>query len=131
MMRRKRSTIIDPQKKSIARALFYLNAILWFVYTIYIYFDMAVLNQNELSADIVTIYVLVNAAAMFACGIILGKHRKSSFYFALIVVILNIMITLLNFSDLLFEVAFILDVIIVWMLLSLRAGYLSNHETSS
>ena len=107
-----------------ARALCYLNAILWFVYAIYLYFDMAVVNHNELSADIAAIYVLVNSAAMFAGGIMLGRHQKAAFYFAIIVVILNILLTVLNLSDLVFLAAFILDFIILWSLLSIRNGYL-------
>ena len=122
---RRRFKKIDPRKKSVVRVLFYLNAILWLVYTIYIYFDMAVLNRNELSADIVTIYVLVNAVVMFVSGLMLGKQKKTAFYFALIVVILNALLTILNLSDFVFVIAFILDIIILWALLPLRKDYLS------
>ena len=107
------------------RALFYLNAILWLVYTVYIYFDMAVLNHNELSADIATLYVLANAVLMFVSGFVLGKQKKTSYYFALVVVVLNTLLTLLNLSDLVFVVAFILDILILWALLPLRKDYLS------
>jgi lysylphosphatidylglycerol synthetase-like protein (DUF2156 family) len=123
-MRRKPNKI-DPRKKSIARALFYLNTILWFVYAIYIYFDMAVINHNELSADIATIYVLVNAAAMFAGGLMLGKQQKPAFYFALIVLALNIVLALANVTDIFFLVALMIDVVILWALLPLRKDYLS------
>ena len=125
-MRRKKSNKTDSQKKNIVRALLYLNAILWFVYTIYIYFDMAVANHNELAANIVTIYIFVNAAAMFASGLALGNQRKPVFYFALVVVILNIILTMLNLTDLIFVVAFILDIIILWLLMNIRNGYLSK-----
>lgn len=125
-MRRKKSNKIDLQKKNIVRALLYLNAMLWFVYTIYIYFDMAVANHNELAANIVTIYIFVNAAAMFASGLALGYQRKPVFYFALIVVILNIILTMLNLTDLIFVVAFILDIIILWLLMNIRNSYLSK-----
>jgi hypothetical protein len=123
-MRRKRSKEISLTKKSIVRVLFYLNAILWVVYTIYIYFDMAVVNHNERAADIVTIYVLVNAIVMFASGLMLGKQKAISFYFALIAAILNAILTMFNLTDLVFIVAFILDIIILWLLLPLRNGYI-------
>ena len=125
-MKRKKSNKIDPQKKNIVRALLYLNAILWLIYTIYIYFDMAVTNHNELAADIVTIYIFVNAAAMFASGLMLGNQREPAFYFALVVVILNIILTMLNLTDLIFVVAFILDIAILWLLMNIRNGYLSK-----
>lgn len=105
------------------RALLYLNAILWLVYTIYIYFDMAVLNHNELSADIATIYVFVNALLMFVSAYVLGNRRKPAFYFALIVVIVNTLLTVLNLTDAVFVIAFILDIIILWLLLPMRNDY--------
>ena len=124
---RRRHQKIDPRKKIVVRALFYLNAILWLVYAIYIYFDMAVLNQNELSADIATIFVLANAVVMFVSGIILGRQKKTAFYFALIVVILNAVLTVLNLSDFVFVIAFILDIIILWLLLPMK----NDHRLKS
>jgi predicted MFS family arabinose efflux permease len=121
---RRKSKKIDPRKKSIVRILFYLNAILWLVYSIYTYFDMAVVNHNELSADIATIYVFVNAIAMFVSGLILGKLQGPSFYFAIVVAILNIILTILNLTDLIFMIAFVLDIAIVWLLMNIRDGYL-------
>ena len=123
---RRRSNKIDPRKKIIVRALFFLNAILWLVYTIYIYFDMAIVNHNELAADIATIYVFVNAVVMFISGLALAKQQKPAFYLALIVVILNIVLTMLNLTDIVFAVAFILDIIILWLLMSIRNAYLLN-----
>lgn len=125
-IRIKRKKENDLKKKSIARALFYLNAILWVIYTIYIYFDMAVVNNNERSADIVTIYVLVNAITMFVSGLVLGKHKRPAFYFSLVIVVFNIILTILDLSDLVFVVAFILDIIILWLLISIRNIYLSE-----
>ena len=57
--------------------MFFLNAALWFGYGVYIYYDMAVLNNNRSSADIVTIFVFVNAVAMLVSGIQFGKLEKS------------------------------------------------------
>ena len=121
---RRKSNKIDPTQKIGLRALFYLNAILWLVYTIYIYFDMAVVNHNELSADIATIYVFVNAVAMFISGLALGNEQKPTFYLALVVIILNIILTILNITDLVFLVAFILDILMLWLLMNIRNGYL-------
>ena len=123
---RRKSNKIDPRNKTIVRALLLLNATLWFAYTIYIYFDMAIVNHNGLAADIAAIYVFANAVAMFASGLALGKQQKPSFYLALIVVILNIVLTMLNLTDIVFVVAFILDIIILWLLMSIRNAYLLN-----
>lgn len=117
---------IGALKKNIARALFYLNAVLWLAYTVYIYFDMAVVNHNGLSADIAAIYVFVNAAGMLVGGIMLGKRQKPAFYFALIVVVLNIVLASANMTDVFFLSAFIIDLVILWMLYQLRRDYLSG-----
>ena len=77
---RKNSMGINPLRKKTARSFFFLNAILWFIYVIYIYYDMAVINNNKSSADIVTIFIFVNAIAMLVSGIIFGRQKKPTFY---------------------------------------------------
>ena len=113
-------------KKNMARALLFLNAVLWLGYTVYIYFDMAVVNHNELSADVTTVFVFVNAVIMFVSGMMLGKQQKFSFYFALVVIVLNIILTVANVADAFFMLAFVIDLIILWLLFQLRKDYLSN-----
>jgi hypothetical protein len=121
---RRRSNKIDPWKKIAARVLLFLSSILWLVYMVFIYFDMAVVNQNDLAATIVAIFVFVNAVAMFASGLALGNQQKPAFYFTLVVVILNIILTILNLTDLIFVIAFIFDILILWLLMNIRNGYL-------
>jgi hypothetical protein len=115
---------IDLRNKIIVRVLFFLNSILWLIYTVYIYFDMAVLNGNEFSADIATIYALFNSILMFVCGMVLGREKPPSFYFSLIIVISNTILTVFDLSDLIFITAFVLNVAILWLLISLRRAYL-------
>jgi hypothetical protein len=93
------------------RTLFFLNAVLWLGYGIYIYYDMAVLNNNRSSADIVTIFVFVNAVAMLVSGIQFGRLEKWTYYFALVVVP-NTLLTILNVRSFLFR-RFILDLFIL------------------
>ena len=113
-------------RKNTARSFFFLNAILWLIYVIYIYYDMAVVNNNKSSADIVTIFVFVNAIAMLASGIIFGRQKKQTYYFPLVVVILNTLLTLLNIVELFFAFVFIIDLLILGTILPLRKNYLSN-----
>ncbi len=61
---------------------------------------------------------------MFVSGLALGNQQKPSFYLAIIVVILNIVLTLLNLTDIIFVIAFVLDIIILWLLMNIRNGYL-------
>jgi len=109
-----------------ARSLFFLNAILWLIYVIYIYYDMAVVNHNNNSADLATIFVFVNAAALLVSGIIFGGQKMRSYYFPLVVVLLNAVLTLLNIVDLFFTFAFIINLLIIWAILPLRRNYPLN-----
>jgi hypothetical protein len=107
------------------RALFFINAVFWLGYVIYLYYDMAVVNHNKSSADIASIFTLVVAIAGLASGIVLGKFQKGSFYFSLVVAALNIILCLPNLQENFFLISFILDVAIIWLLYQLRKSYLS------
>jgi hypothetical protein len=123
---RKRAEEMDPPRKNMARSLFFLNAILWLIYVVYIYFDMAVVHNNKSSADLVTIFVFVNAVAQLISGIIFGRQKLQSYYFPLVVVLLNIILTLLNIVDLFFTLMFIINLLIIWTILPLRKNYPLN-----
>jgi len=123
---RKNSKEMNPLRKNMARSFFFLNAILWFIYVIYIYYDMAIVNNNKGSADIVTIFVFVNTIAMLVSGIIFGGQKKRTYYFPLVVVILNTLLTLLNIVELFFAFVFIIDLLILGTILPLRKNYLLN-----
>ena len=115
-----------PLRKNLVLVLFFLNAALWFGYVVYIYYDMAVLNNNRSSADVVTIFVFVNAIAMLVSGIQFGKLEKWTYYFALVVVAANTLLTVLNILDLFFLGIFLLDLFILLNIIPMRKNYLSN-----
>jgi Na+/melibiose symporter-like transporter len=114
---------IDPLKINIARGFIFFNAILWFAYGIYIYYDMAVVNNNKNSADVVTLFVFANAALLLFSGIKFGKPQEWVYYFALVVTIFNTILTLLNILDLYFLVCFIINLLTLWAVLPLRRQY--------
>lgn len=118
---------MNPLRKNTARSFFFLNAALWFIYVIYIYYDMAVLNNNKNSADIATIFIFVNAIAMLVSGFVFGRHKKRTYYFPLVVVILNTLLTLSNIVELFFAFVFMIDLLILVTILPLRRNYLSNQ----
>lgn len=122
---KKRSKKIVSQRKNLARGLLFINAILWFIYCVYIYYDMAVVNNNKTSADIATVFLFVIAALMLVSGIMIGRQPKRTYYPALIIVILNTILVLTNLSDVLFMAAFVLDLSILSLLFDLRKDYLS------
>jgi hypothetical protein len=109
-----------------ARIFFFLNAILWLAYVVYIYYDMAIANNNKSSADIVTLFAFANAGLLLFSAIKFGKPQKWTYYFALAVIAFNTLLSLLNIIDLYFLVSFILDLLILWAILPLRKSYISN-----
>jgi len=116
---------VDPLKINMARILFFLNAILWFAYGIYIYYDMAVVNNNKSSADVVTLFVFANSGLMLFSGIMFGKPKKWIYYFALAVAAFNTVICLLTLF-LFFLVSFFIDLLILLTIIPLRKLYLPN-----
>ena len=121
-----RRKIDDPQKINIARIFFCLNAVLWLGYVVYIYYDMAVVNNNQTAADIVTLFAFVNSGLLLFSGIKFGKPQQWTYYFALAVAGFNTILSLVNIIDLYFLISLILDLIILWAILPLRKNYLSN-----
>ena len=109
-----------------ARILFFFSAILWFAYGIYIYYDMAIANNNKSSADVVTLFAIVNAGLFLFSGIKFGGTQKWFYYFALTVTALNLLLSLFNIIDLYFLISFIIDLLILWAIFPLRNNYFLN-----
>ena len=117
---------VSPSRKTLVRILFFINAALWLGYAIYIYYDMAVVNQNLTSADVVTLFVFLNSGLMFVSGWQLAKNESWAYYLALIVMGANLLLTLLNILDLFFLGVFLLDLFTLLSLIPIRKIYLSQ-----
>ena len=117
---------IDPLKILMARIFFILNALLWFGYGIYIYYDMAVLNHNTNSADVVTLFTFANAGLLLFSGIKFGNPKKWVYYFSLAVAVFNTILTLWNILDLYFLISFLIDLLTLWAIFPLRKKYFLN-----
>jgi hypothetical protein len=121
-MRKQRETQLFSQRGSIARVLFYLNAVLWLILSLKTLVDM-LLDNNGLSMLLVGIFLLINIAVMFVSGKMLDQNEKWTYIFALVVVVLNIGLAFTGVPELLYVTALIIDVIILWVLISLRNIY--------
>jgi hypothetical protein len=115
----------DPLRINMARIFFSLNAVLWLAYGIYIYYDMAVVNHNTSSADVVTLFSFVNAGLLIFSAIKFSKPKRWIYLFVLAVMFFNTLLSLVNIIDLYFLVSFIFDLLILWAILPLRKSYLS------
>jgi hypothetical protein len=119
----KRRAKVGSLKINAGRGFSFLNAVLWLGYGIYIYYDMAIANDNKSSADIVTIYTFVNAGLLFFSAIKLGKPEKWTYIFAASVTIFNALLSLFNIVDLFFLISFLIDLLILWVIISLYRHY--------
>lgn len=81
------------------------------------------LDNNGLSMLLVGIFLLINIAVMFVSGKLLDQNEKWTYIFALVVVVLNIGLAFTGVPELLYVTALIIDVIILWVLISLRNIY--------
>lgn len=113
----------SPQRIRLSRFLFVLNAFLWLGYGVYLYYDMAVVNNNKTSADIAALFVFVNAGLFFFSGVRLGAPQQWSYILAVVAPIFNALVSLFNIEDLFFLASFSLDLLILWMVLPLRRQY--------
>jgi hypothetical protein len=119
----KRRGKIDPLKINIGRGFFILNTVLWFGYGVYIYYDMAIVNNNNASADIVALFAFVNAGLLLFSSIKLGKPEKWTYIFVVSVTGFNILLSLFNIVDLFFLISFLLDLLILWAVIPFRRQY--------
>ena len=119
----KRRNKPDPWKIKLGRSFFILNAILWFGYGIYVYYDMAVRNNNTSSADIVTLFIFANASLLLFSGVKLGQPKKWTYFLSMAVVLLNTIPSLMNIIDLFFLLSFLIDLLILWTIAVLFRQY--------
>jgi undecaprenyl pyrophosphate phosphatase UppP len=118
-------------KTKAAQALFYLNALIWLGFGLYTLVNM----MGRYPGGAITVYVigfmmLGNVCAMCLSGILLGWQNKWFYYFAVFVLVSNIVLAVTDqfgFFDL---ATFILDLVIFRLLISIRKNYLS-HEANT
>ena len=68
-------------------------------------------------------FLLVNLLALFFGGRLLNQTETWTYIFALVVAILNIVLSFTGVPDLLYVTALIIDVIILGVLISIRGTY--------
>ncbi len=109
-----------------AQALFFINTLIWLGLAAYVLYDMAVINANRLSAVLVGVFMLGNAVMMLVSGIMLGKRQTWAYYFAVFVLVVNILLTFTDQFGTFDLLTLIVDLVLLVILLSIRKPYLSN-----
>ena len=110
----------------IAQSLFLLNAAIWLAFGIA---SLARMGSRP-SAPVITLWIIAvlmfgNVGAMLLSGAGLGKRQKRWYYFALAVLIVNIILTVTDefgFFDL---VTLVIDLVLLGFLIATRQRYSS------
>ena len=108
----------------IAQVLFIADVFIWLIFGIYgfIWVSQRFPHQN-LMALLFGILVLGNAGALLLSALLLGKGRKLFYYFALVVLILNIVASVMDQLGI-YDFAFLFfELILLVILISIRKHY--------
>ena len=121
---RKRANLLSA-RIFIIQILFYINTFVWFCFSIYTIMDM--MRQNTVSASsLAGFFLFVNAGAMFVSARFLEEKESWAYYFSVVVLIFNMLVTRIGqfgFFDLL---ALFFDLVILGSLISIGKAYLKK-----
>ena len=113
---------LNPVK--IAQGLFFVNATIWLLFACFSIFQMANTNSEQIiTMGIFAALMSGNIAAMILSGIWLGKTHKQYYYFALIVLIVNIILIVTDEYGLFYIITLLLDLGLFGLLIASRKRY--------
>ena len=124
-MKRKRTKSFNSRIVA-AQALFYINTLIWLGFAVYMFYDMAAVDNNGFAILIISIFMLGNAGAMFLSGFMLGKRQKWIYYFAIAFLGINIFLTFTDQFGIYDLLTLIIDLVLLVILFSIGRTYLSQ-----
>jgi len=122
-MRKQREKMFFAQRGTIVRVLFYLNAVFWLILSLNTLASMVVDGNQGFPVALVAFFLLVTMLSLFFGGRLLDQNEKWTYIFALVVVLLNTALSFTGVPDILYLIPFVIDVIILIILISLRNIY--------
>ena len=124
-MRKKQQKYYFDIKIKIARVLFFVNALIWLGFSIFLFRDMTRLNSGT-SAFVAAFFVLTIAGTMLASGIMIAKRIGWAYYFGLIVLALNIFLSFIGEFGVFTFISILVDIILLMILFSFQRPYFSK-----
>jgi lysylphosphatidylglycerol synthetase-like protein (DUF2156 family) len=103
-----------------SQVLFYLNTIIWVVLGI-----SSLVNTPTNTPLFIGVMIFGNAGAMLICGLGLGKEKKGFYILALMVLVVNIILTFTDEVGFLDYATFGIDLVLLIILILDRKRYLS------
>ena len=113
-----------PKSVRAAQALFYLNTATWVILGVWSLLRIANGSPvGPITAAIIAILMFGNAAAMLLCSFGLGKQQARYFTLALVVLIVNIVLTVTDEFGLWDFITLVLDIVLLVLLVVTRKRY--------
>lgn len=114
-----------------AQALLLLNTVIWLGIGLSSLLRTSYANPDRtIIIVIITILTFGNAAAMFVCGVGLGKQRRLFYFLALAVLTINIILTFTDQFGILDFITLVIDVIILGILILKRKQFSSPSRSA-
>jgi len=114
----------------IARGLFFFNAAIWLVNSLFTFLEILHLYTRQANQKIIAIVILSlmlgNVVAMAISGFFISKRNKWLYYFAIFVLVVNIILTFTDQSGFFDFATLVLNLILFGILISIRKQYLST-----
>lgn len=115
-----------PKAVVTAQILFFVLAAIWQLFGILSLISMA----NGATAQTITMWVMAvlvvgNAGAMLVAGLGLGGGHKLLYYFALVLLVANLVLTVTDQFDIFDLITLLIDAVLLVLLLVTRKTYLS------
>lgn len=119
-----RSSSRAPTPVIAAQAMFFLNAAIWLLFGVFSLVRMAARNPDQaMTVWIVAILIYGNVGAMLWAGIGLGKQRKRFYYFAILVLAVNIVLTVTDQFGIFDLITLLIDLALLGFLIATRKRY--------
>ena len=107
----------------IAQGLFFLSSLIWLAFGAYTLLGMAGRYPNQITIYVVGIVMIGNLGAMALSGFLLSKQNKRFYVFALLVIVVNILLTFTDQFGLFDFITMVIDLVLFGFLISIRKQY--------
>jgi hypothetical protein len=119
---------VNPIKT--AQALFFLNAAIWLLLGVISLVRMASSGSVQvITALVIAVLMFGNAGAMLVSGIGLSKQQRLVYFFAIAVLVVNIILTITDQFGVVDLITLILDLFLLGLLVATRSQY-GSHSLS-
>ena len=116
----------------IARFLFFLNTIIWLALAVYSLLRVAASSGRPANHNPVMILIVIlmvgNAAAMLAAGFAISRRIPIFYFFALLILAINILLTFTDQFGVLDFITLLIDLILFFLLLTAKREFTGSQS---